>query len=167
MRPEYSHGIGCARIICAIRSNNVGTNGITNAVMIMHIKQFVGGDEWDKDVPNAIIFAVDNGAKIINMSFVKYQSPQIQWVDEAVKYSEIKGVLLLSGAGNDDVNTDSVISYPTAVYNDGKRASNVINVGASGYDSSLVADFSNYGKASVDIFAPRVNITTTSVNNEL
>ncbi|MFD1257697.1 S8 family serine peptidase [Mucilaginibacter terrae] len=167
LRQEYSHGMGCAGIICALRNNSIGTNGITNAVMIMPIKQFVGGDEWDKDVANAIIYAVDNGAQVINMSFGKYQSPQKQWVDEAFKYAEKKGVLLISGAGNDAVNTDSVTSYPTAVYNDGKKASNVINVGASGYDSPLVANFSNYGNASVDVFAPGVNITTTSVNNEL
>ena len=67
------------------------------------------------------------------MSFGKGYSPQKQWVDEAVKYAESKGVLLIHAAGNDAENIDSTENYPNNIYlADKKRASNWITVGASG-----------------------------------
>jgi len=128
----------------------------------MPVKEFAGGDEWDKDVANAICYAVDNGARVVNMSFGKYQSPQKAWVDEAIKYAERKGVLLVIAAGNDAINIDSTSSYPSAVYNNHTVATNVITVGASGFDDHLAAGFSNYGKTRVDVFAPGMAITMTS-----
>ena len=71
-----------------------------------------GSDDQDKDVANAIKYAVDNGAQVINMSFGKYLSPRKNWVDEAVKYAEQKGVFLIVCAMNDATNTDSLTNYP-------------------------------------------------------
>jgi subtilisin family serine protease len=121
-------------------------------------------DDQDKDVANAIRYAVDNGARIINMSFGKFISPLKSWVDEAVKYAEIKGVLLIAAAGNEATNTDSLVYYPSTYYTDKTITSNLIKVGASTFDSTLVGVFSNYGSKTVNVFAPGVSIYTTQIN---
>ena len=159
--PDQSHGTECAGFIAALRNNNLGGNGITNSVQIMPVRIFVttDDDEVDKDVANAIRYAVNNGAQVINMSFGKYFSPEKDWVQDAIKYAEKKGVLLVNAAGNDATDDDSLTFYPNA-----PTASNFIKVGASTYDSSLVARFSNYGARSVDLFAPGVSMYATELN---
>lgn len=95
------------------------------------------------------------------MSFGKGISPEKKWVDDAVKYAESKGVLLVHAAGNDAKNVDSTDNFPSPVYLDnGKRANNWITVGASGdpKNGGITASFSNYGKQQVDVFAPGVQI---------
>jgi len=155
------HGTFCSGIIGAKRNNSVGIDGIADNVRIMMLRMLPDGDEHDKDIALSIRYAVDHGAKIINMSFGKSFSPQKQWVDDAFRYAESKGVLLLHAAGNDAKNIDSADNYPNPVYADGKgRATNLITVGASGNagNGGLTGSFSNYGKNEVDVFAPGVNI---------
>lgn len=158
------HGTHVAGIIAAARNNGKGIDGIAGNVKIMAVRAVPDGDEHDKDVALAIRYAVDNGAKVINMSFGKGFSPEKHWVDEAVKYAASKGVLLVHAAGNDASNIDSVENYPSPVFKakDGK-AVNWITVGASGDPKAggLVAGFSNYGKQEVDVFAPGVKIYST------
>jgi cell wall-associated protease len=161
-----SHGTKIAGVIGALRNNNLGGNGITNAVELMIIKVSEGGDEWDKDVANSIRYAVDNGAQVINMSFGKTLSPQKEWVEQAMRYAEKKGVLLVAAAGNAHSDNDRASYYPIAYSTDKKIISNLVKVGASTYDSSLVARFSNYGKHSVDFFAPGVSIYTTTLHGK-
>jgi len=162
------HGTHVSGIIGAVRDNNKGMNGIANRVIIMPIRNTPMGDETDKDVANGIRYAVDNGARIINMSFGKDFSPQKEAVDEAVKYAQENGVLLVHAAGNDGKNTDYYYNFPTGLLNDGAVASNWLEVGASSknMDENLPASFSNYGKMSVDIFAPGVDIYATLPDNE-
>ena len=158
------HGTHVSGIIGAVRNNGKGMNGIADNVRIMMIRAVPDGDEHDKDVALAIRYAVDNGAKIINMSFGKGFSPEKQWVDDAVKYAENKGVLLVHAAGNAASNVDTTDNYPNPVFHaDRKRASNWITVGASGDPKigGLIANFSNYGKNEVDVFAPGVQIYST------
>ncbi len=158
------HGTHCSGIIGAARDNNLGINGIADNVRIMMLRAVPDGDEHDKDIANAIKYAVDNGAKIISMSFGKDFSPEKRWVDDAFKYAEKKGVLLVHAAGNDAKNIDSADNFPSVVFENGSgRAGNVITVGASGDEKNggLTAGFSNYGKKEVDIFAPGVSIYST------
>lgn len=158
------HGTHCAGIIAAVRNNDKGVDGIADNVRIMMIRAVPDGDEHDKDVANAIRYAVDNGAQIISMSFGKDFSPQKQWVDDAMRYAESKNVLLVKAAGNDNKNVDVEDSYPSVNYLNGKgRAGNVITVGASGDPKTggLTAYFSNYGKKEVDVFSPGVKIYST------
>lgn len=155
------HGTHVAGIIGAARNNGKGIDGIANDVKIMAVRAVPDGDEHDKDIALAIRYAVDNGAKVINMSFGKGFSPEKTWVDDAVKYAESKGVLLVHAAGNDASNVDTTENYPNPVFKaDAKRAPNWITVGASGDPKAggLVASFSNYGKSEVDVFAPGVKI---------
>jgi len=217
--PDAMHGTHVAGIIGADRNNNLGIMGVSDAVRIMAIRVVPTGDERDKDVANGIRYAVDNGAKIINMSFGKGYKWNKKVVDEAVKYAESKNVLLVHAAGNDNQNNDIEENYPNKYYDGpeseaykashkkaliadfippkpinqngmmggGQRpaagdrgmqlksepldtakfklphAGNWIEVGASAYkdDDNLKADFSNYGKYNVDVFAPGFLINST------
>lgn len=165
---DASHGTDVAGLVGAIRNNNYGIDGIADNVKIMAIKAVPIGDEYDKDEVNAIHYAVDNGAKIINMSFGKKISPHKEWVDEAFKYAAAHDVLLVQAAGNENQDLDVKPDYPNDTFLDGSAtdADNVINVGASGMkpDDNLATTFSNYGKKTVDVFAPGVKIT--SIDND-
>jgi len=162
-----SHGTHVAGIIAAERNNGKGVNGVANNVQIMPLRVVSNADEYDKDVALAIRYAADNGAKIINMSFGKYYSPHSDWVKEAIIYSETKDVLLVHGAGNESLNLDNKPNYPTDQENGVEFVNNFISVGAieQKYGSGLVASYSNYGKNSVDVFAPGSNIYSTYPNN--
>jgi subtilisin family serine protease len=166
--PDAEHGTHVAGIIAANRGNNLGIKGIADNVKIMSVRAVPNGDERDKDVANAIYYAVDNGAHIINMSFGKSYSPQKEVVDKAVRYAEAKGVLLIHAAGNDSKNSDEDINYPSRFYKDGKECKTWIEVGASawGADNSFVGSFSNYGKKTVDLFSPGVRIHSTVPENK-
>jgi subtilisin family serine protease len=157
------HGTHVAGIIGGVRNNGKGVDGIADNVRIMMIRAVPDGDEHDKDIALAIRYAVDNGARVINMSFGKSYSPQKQWVDDAVKYAESKGVLLVHAAGNDAKNLDSDYNFPTPKLLDGTKPTNFLTIGASGDpgNGGLAANFSNYGKKEVDVFAPGVNIYST------
>lgn len=157
------HGTHVSGIIGAARNNNLGIDGIADNVRIMAVKVVPDGDERDKDVALGIRYAVDNGARIINMSFGKGFSPNKVWVDDAIEYAQSKGVLLIHAAGNDASDNDVVDNFPTPHLNNHKVATNVITVGASGSgrQSSKVANFSNYGRREVDLFAPGVQIYST------
>ena len=159
-----SHGTHCSGIIAAVRNNGKGMNGIADNVRIMMIRAVPDGDEHDKDIANAIRYAVDNGAQVISMSFGKSFSPEKNWVDDAVKYAQSKDVLLVHAAGNDAKNVDTAENYPNPIFIDKSgRAKNFITVGASGdaTNGGFTASFSNYGKQEVDVFAPGVNIYST------
>ena len=104
--PDASHGTGVAGLIGAVRNNGYGIDGIADNIRIMSIKAVPNGDEYDKDIANAIHYAVDNGAEVINMSFGKKISPHKEWVDEAFKYAAKKDVLLVMASGNDNQDID-------------------------------------------------------------
>lgn len=217
--PNADHGSHVSGIIAAKRDNGIGINGIADNVSIMAIRVVPEGDERDKDVANGIRYAVDNGARIINMSFGKGFKWDKEIVDEAVKYAEKKGVLLVHAAGNDNADNDAKDNFPNKyfetpeaiAYEKNKKvadlkelldkakenqklsnprygpmnrgsistnfkpkpvdttkfnfphASNWIEVGASAYknDSELKASFSNYGKYTVDVYAPGFMINST------
>jgi subtilisin family serine protease len=172
MGPDAEHGTHVAGIIGAIRTNDLGINGVADKVQIMAIRVVPDGDERDKDVANAIRYAVDNGAKVINMSFGKPYVWNKQVVDDAVRYAQSKDVLLVHAAGNDAKNIDVAKNYPTRFYSDSTglitgMADIWIEVGASSWknDESLVAEFSNFGKKNVDVFAPGVKINSTVPHN--
>lgn len=158
--PDARHGTHVAGIIAASRGNKIGIEGIANNVKIMILRAVPNGDERDKDVANAIYYAVDNGATVINMSFGKYYSPDKKLVDAAVKYAQSKDVLLIHAAGNESKNNDEELSYPSRELLDGTMATNWIQVGASAYKKgkTIIGSFSNYGQKKVDLFAPGVDI---------
>lgn len=166
--PDALHGTHVSGIIAAIHNNNKGIDGIATNVKIMPVRAVPNGDERDKDIANAIRYAVDNGASIINMSFGKYYSPNKKLVDEAVEYAKSKDVLLIHAAGNESKNADIEHSFPSREFENKSIASNWIEVGANGYKKGkkIIGSFSNYGKTRVDIFAPGVDILSTVPDNK-
>jgi subtilisin family serine protease len=168
MGPEALHGTHVAGIIGAVRGNGIGVDGIAPAVKFMMLRAVPDGDERDKDIANAIRYAADNGAQIISMSFGKAYSPYKAAVDDAVKYADSKGVLMVHAAGNDGADLSKGKNFPNPVYLDGGHPTNWIEVGASSWKGgdSLAAPFSNYGAKEVDVFAPGVDILSTVPGNE-
>ncbi len=182
IKPKGStHGTHVAGIIAS------PTKGIGQApfVKIMCIRVVPGqGDERDKDVANGIRYAVDNGAKVINLSAGKYYAKNADYVIEAIKYAESKDVLFVVAAGNEGTNIESTVNYPPKFYRENgeiKYFPNLVCVGASSWmktwnkekDPSnlnrkydLAAPFSNYSGNVVDLFAPGVEINSTVLDGK-
>ncbi len=166
---DEMHGTHVSGIAVATRDNGKGMNGVAKNVKLLSVRTVPDGDEYDKDVALAIRYAVDNGAKVINMSFGKSYSPNAEWVYDAIKYAASKDVLLVHAAGNDHKNIDKSDNFPTDAPDKVKEiADNVITIGAMtrNYNEDLVASFSNYGKLNVDLFAPGLEIYSTVPKNE-
>ena len=171
--PDAFHGTFVAGLIGAERNNDLGIDGIANDVRIMALRVVPDGDERDKDVANAIIYAVDNGAKVINMSFGKGYSPYKPAVDKAVKYARKKDVVLVHAAGNDGKENTNFNNFPNDRFEKKglfgpQFADNWIEVGASTAQEgeNLAADFSNYSAQHVDIFAPGAEVYSTDIDDK-
>lgn len=165
--PSPLHGTHVAGILAADRDNNFGVKGISHNVQIMPLRVVPNGDERDKDVINAIHYAVDNGARIINLSFGKYFSQHKKDVQKAILYAEKHHVLIVQAAGNDYENLDKKTSYPNPFIN-GKKINNFLLIGATTpyFDETLITAFTNYGKKTVDILAPGLYIYSTIPGNK-
>jgi len=171
-----SHGTHVAGIIGSMKK------GIGQApfVKLMYLRLVpADGDERDKDVANGIRYAADNGASVINLSAGKYYPNNPQYVIDAIKYAESKGVLFVVAAGNEGTNIETRLNYPPKFYKEGGEITyfpNLLCVGASTwmkqYDSNLdpmnysrksdlCAPFSNYSNKVVDVFAPGMQINST------
>jgi len=139
---DNGHGTHVAGTIAQSTGNNTGTAGIAHAARIMPIKVLnKNGSGTYADIADAVRYAADHGAQVINMSLGG--SAQASYLEEALAYAYGKGVVIVAAAGN---SADSAVSYP-AGYDD-----YVISVGATRFDETL-APYSSYG-ASVDVVAP-------------
>ncbi len=175
--PDAFHGTHVAGIIAANRNNNIGIKGVADNVRIMTVRCVPDGDERDKDVANAIYYAVDNGASVINMSFGKGYSPQKWYVDQAMRYAAQHDVLLVHAAGNSAANNDKEGNFPNdelqkpikkGLFAKEKRISTWMEIGALSWKSGekRVAGFSNYGKKNVDLFSPGVQLQSTVLDGK-
>ncbi|MEX0997171.1 MAG: S8 family peptidase [Flavobacteriaceae bacterium] len=170
-KEDAKHGTHVAGIIAAQRNNGIGMNGGAQNVQIMALRAVPDGDEYDKDIALAIRYAVDNGATVINTSFGKFYSPNPEWVYDAIKYAAQNDVLIVNASGNDgfDLDDDTIQVYPNDQTTNFDEFSNAfLSVGALApkYGSEMIASFSNYGKNQVDVFAPGVQIWSSTPNNE-
>lgn len=169
--PDAEHGTHVAGIIAGLPNGKEIQYGVASKVAkIMSVRTVPNGDERDKDVANAIRYAVDNGAKVLNMSFGKPVSPGKNVVWDAFKYAQDKGVLLVKAAGNENEDVAEHLAYPTNFKNvtDEKPfVNNVLVVGAStNKNDALRASFSNFNKKMVNVFAPGEEIYSTVPHNE-
>ncbi len=174
--PDAMHGTHVSGIIAAERNNGIGMDGVASTAQIMVLRAVPNGDERDKDVANAIFYAVDNGASVINMSFGKGLSPYKEYVDDAVRYAEKHDVLMIHAAGNSSVDIDVEANYPNDTYAKPKgflfwkkkKSKAWISVGAvtNKNNEGIVASFSNFGNEDVDIFAPGENMYSTVPDNQ-
>lgn len=158
IRSINGHSTEVSGVIASDGENKIGTKGFSKKIKIMPLVISPSGDEHDKDIANAIYYAVDNGAKVINMSFGKECSLEKKWVDDAVKYAESQNVLIVHCAGNNSEDTNKYPFFPDDYDRDEKEeiSSNFITVGSVSkkLDSTFVSSFSNYGNLGVDLFAP-------------
>lgn len=162
------HGSHVAGIIGASRGNGIGIDGVADNVRIMSVAVVpANGDERDKDIANGIRYAVDNGAKVLNMSFGKRLSPFKEQVDAAIRYALDHDVIIVHAAGNNGEDLDKTTNFPSAVDEQGRRAPNVLTVGNSTryLSNRLAAASSNYSMRQVDLFAPGTDINSTVPHN--
>lgn len=161
----WEHGTAVAGIIAGRVTNSEAFSGLFPQAKVMAVRCVPDGDEYDKDVASAIRYAVDNGAKVINMSLGKYTSPQADMVNKALQYAAQKDVLVVQAAGNSHLDIDTLAFYPQGVDVHGERLPNFIRVGALGRNGEAT-DVSNYGEKTVDIFAPGKDIAVVFPNNK-
>lgn len=157
------HGTKVCGILGAAGDNGSGIAGVAWDVdiTIMPVKFMDKGADGKttgtlSDAIDAIYFAVDHGARIINASWGFYEYSRA--LQDALAYAQAKGVLVVASAGNKGQNNDVKEHYPSNYPLD-----NITAVAAMGEDGAL-ASFSNYGTTTVDVAAPGVGITTTTVN---
>jgi subtilisin family serine protease len=157
------HGTKVCGILGAAGDNGRGIAGVAWDVdiTIMPVKFMDKGTDGKttgtlSDAIDSIYFAVDHGARIINASWGFYEYSRA--LQDALAYAQAKGVLVVASAGNKGQNNDSKEHYPSNYPLD-----NITAVAAMGEDGTL-ASFSNYGTKTVDVAAPGVGITTTTVN---
>ncbi len=141
-------------------------------VEIMTVATYCYGDEHDKDIALAIRYAVDNGAKVINMSFSKEFTKNFAWVKSAIQYAEQNDVLIISGAGNfgKNLNIKGNDSFPNDSFDGSKEFSdNFLLVGSANasFDKNFRRKSSNYGNTQVDLFAPGEKILTIGVKKNI
>lgn len=160
------HGTFVAGIIGGRGTIDPAVSGIYQPAQLMIIRAVPDGDEYDKDVATSIRYAVDNGAKVVNLSLGKMTSPDSAMVNRAIEYALRHDVLLVQASGNSHLNIDSLNYYPSAIDSRAKRYPNLIRVGASDADGN-VAGMSNYGATKVDVFAPGVSIVSNTTGNQL
>mgnify|MGYP002622776520 CR=1 FL=1 len=178
---DETHGTHVAGIIAADKYG-IGQAPFAKIMTLRAVPN--EGDERDKDIGNAIRYAADNGAHIINMSAGKYYAPHPEYVVDAIKYAKDKGVLFVVSAGNEALDIEKTVNYPQKYYEENGQImsfENMLVVGASswmkqynedkdpdelssGYD--LVAPFSNYSGTVVDLFAPGLEINSTVPGNK-
>jgi len=146
---KYGHGTHVAGSAAAVSNNGLGVAGTCPNCALYNVKVLGdnGSGAWSW-IANGIVWAADNGAKVINMSLGG--STGSSTVEDAVNYAWNKGAVLVAAAGN---SGSSSPSYP-AYY------SNVIAVAATDQNDNK-ASFSNYGPW-VDIAAPGVSILSTA-----
>lgn len=128
----YGHGTHVAGIVAAATNNGIGTVGTGYNANILSVRVVDEmGDGTDSDIAQGIVYAVDHGALIINLSLGSYEYSQVE--QDAVNYAWRKNVLVIAAAGNDG---DDKLNYPSAL-------SKVLSVAATSRIST--ATYSNYG----------------------
>ncbi len=152
----FNHGTRVSSTITSVFNNH------KSQLKIMPLSVVPSGNFQDKDLALAIRYAVNNGAKVINMSFGKELSLHKEWVFDAIKYAEEHNVLLINASGNSSKNIDiQGNTYPIDTDNDRQEiADNFLCVGSSTFhlNENLKSRISNYGKKNVDVFAPGENL---------
>jgi len=159
---DAGHGTKVCGVIGAKGGNATGSAGVAwnTPIEIMPLKFMKLSDGsttgYTSDAVDAIYYAVDHGATIINASWgFKSNSSALK---EAIQYANDHGVLFVASAGNDGQDNDTVAHYPSNY-----QVANVIAVAAMNrYDE--LASFSNYGQYSVHVAAPGSGLKTTDID---
>lgn len=152
---QYStgHGTPAAGIMSAIANNSRGIAGMVPGLQVLNLRAgTASGYLEEDDVARAILYAVDNGARVINMSFGDLVVSL--FLEDVIRYAYRQGAVLISSSGNSGSNQPG---YPAGF-------SETISVGATG-ESDNPAGFSNWGNT-LDLVAPGVEMITTLRNGQ-
>ena len=151
------HGTHVAGIIGAVGDNSVGVTGVNWNVTIMPVKFLGPWGGGDFEAAESILYAVDNGADVINAS---WGGPYSEVLEEAVQYAAEHGVLICAAAGNGGEDLDAIDDPYWGNYPSSYEATNVIAVAATDRDDKLTS-WSNYGASLVDVAAPGDEVLST------
>jgi cell wall-associated protease len=166
----FKHSTQVASVIAAKGADSSGVKGVSDRIKIMPVCVSTEGNEHDKDIAVGIKYAVDNGAKVINISLGKMFSLHSDWVFDAFKYAEEHGVLIVSSAGNSnfDLDIENDYFFMDNLDNGEEVSGNFLLVGSSSrqLNENLKSSFSNYGTIDVDIFAPGDSIYVAYPDNK-
>ncbi len=159
---DHDHGTHVAGIIAALTNNKTGVAGLGWDAQVLALKVMRPNESGQTtgtlgDLTQAIYYATDHGARIINLSLgsdptqnLRCSAPEYTFLRDALQYAHAHGVLVVAAAGNAGGNVDAVVPV---------NCPYVIGVAATN-SSDQVASFSNRGQ-SVDVSAPGVNILST------
>lgn len=160
---KTKHGTMVSGIIGAAINNSKGIAGVCN-VKILAVKVLDdNGDGYVSDVYDGVIYAVNNNAKILNLSMetngTQVTTEDTNFFKNAFTYAQNRGVIVVvpSGNSNYNLNQDNITVLPASLR---KSFANVISVGSTNW-SDNVSYFSNYGSLSVDLLAPGEHIVST------
>ncbi len=150
---DLGHGTNVAGVIAAVRNNSVGIDGLTDNVQLMVIKANRPGEDTYANslIAKGIYYAVNNGAKVINLSLGS--TSEDSGVRTAIEYAYANEVFVVAASGNDG---NDIPFYPAAL----EKSISVSSVNST----STISTFSNYG-TTIDLAAPGENIITTHLEN--
>lgn len=150
---DHGHGTHVAGVIGAIQNNGTSMRGMMPAVSILPVKVLDASGSGDTEqIALGIKYAVDAGAKVINMSLGGSESRTIGYM---LKYAYDRGVVVVAATGNDG---DSSLSYPAS-------SKYTISVGATN-TFGIVSDYSNHGYG-VDVVAPGTKVASLVPNGNV
>jgi subtilisin family serine protease len=146
------HGTHVAGTVAAEGDNGIGVTGVSWSAQIMPLRFLDAfGSGSVADGIDAIDYAIENGADIINASYGSYTFSAAE--RDAISRARNAGILFVAAAGNDSWNNDSLTTHYPSSYD----LDNIIAVAATEQNDNL-ASFSNFGATSVDVAAPGTNI---------
>ncbi|MBN2514057.1 MAG: S8 family serine peptidase, partial [Sedimentisphaerales bacterium] len=157
-KDDHYHGTHCAGIIGAVGNNGIGITGTCWNVRIMALKFLdAGGQGWASDAIQCIQYASKMKANVLSNSWGG--GPYDQALKDAIEAAQANNILFVASAGNESMNTDDNLHYPSCY-----TSENIIAVLAT-TDNDGKASFSNYGKLTVDLGAPGSDILSCVPGN--
>jgi subtilisin family serine protease len=151
---EDGHGTLLAGTIAAVSNNTIGIAGAPWPIRLMAVKfHDVRTRPNALNAIIAIVWAVLNGAKVINAAW--HLGLRLGFVEVAIAFANARDVIFVAGAGNDGLDNDMLPTYPASYPVD-----NVVSVMATN-EHDAKPGFSNYGKTKVHLAAPGVRILST------
>ena len=158
---DHSHGSHCSGVIGAVGGNGKGISGVNQRVSIMGVKFLSAEGSGDEaGAIRAIDYAVSHGANVLSNSWGGSGDGDMKGLKDAVARAEVKGVLFIAAAGNDSSDNDTTPEFPG-----GFNTANMIAVAATD-SSDGMASFSNYGKTTVHVGAPGVDVFSSVPANK-
>ena len=150
---DDGHGTAVAGVIGAVGNNRIGTVGVAWEIQLMALKFLDGeGGGFTSHAVASIDYALSQGADIINASWGG--NGRSRSLERAIRRASMRGVLFVTAAGNDGINIDQDPDYPASY-----PLSNIITVGSTSR-LDRPDSFSNFGRNTVELFAPGSQIFT-------